>query len=111
IKMEVILTRRLWNEFVAWKSGPNSQIKYQKSARFTALAPEKTQVDFSLSYNPPGGILGHSAAWLAGIDPKSLLDDILMRAKSYLETGRQPVDASETLPGRFQQTTARATGS
>jgi hypothetical protein len=29
-----------------------------------------------------------------GFDPKTLLDDLLVRAKSYLETGKQPHDAT-----------------
>jgi hypothetical protein len=29
------------------------------------------------------------------MNPKSVLDDFLKRAKSYLETGRQPRDAAE----------------
>jgi uncharacterized membrane protein/osmotically-inducible protein OsmY len=111
IQLEEILTRRLWNHLVAWKSGSHSQIKYEKSARFTPLAPEKTQIDFLLSYNPPAGIVGHSAAWLAGLDPKKLLDDILKQAKLYLETGQLPGDATAPQSKQFQQPGSSTIGS
>jgi uncharacterized membrane protein len=86
------------NEFVAWRSEPNSAIKYSGTARFVALSDSSTQVQVQATYNPPGGIFSHSAAWLAGFDPKSQMDDVLMRAKSYLETGTQPHDAADPTP-------------
>jgi hypothetical protein len=45
------------------------------------------------SYHPPGGTLGHAFASALGIDPKTILNDLLMRAKFFLETGREPHDA------------------
>jgi uncharacterized membrane protein len=39
-------------------------------------------------YNPPAGALGHAVASLLGGDPKSRMDEDLMRFKSLLEEGR-----------------------
>jgi uncharacterized membrane protein len=95
IRLEETITERHHNDLFAWRSGPNSSLKYAGTAWFTDLGSNRTQVHFYFTYNPPGGALGHAAAWLAGSDPKHQLDDILMRAKSYLETGVQPHDAAD----------------
>jgi uncharacterized membrane protein len=47
-----------------------------------------------MSYNPPAGALGHVVAKLFGADPKSELDDDLMRLKRTIETGQPPHDAA-----------------
>jgi len=98
IALDEIVTRLRPNEFLAWRSGPNSALKYAGRARFISLGDSATQVQIDMTYNPPGGIVSHSAAWLAGYDPKAVLDDVLMRAKSYLETGQQPHDARDQSP-------------
>jgi len=95
IKLEETITERHHNDLFAWRSGPNSTFKYAGTAWFTDLGDNRTQVHFYLTYNPPGGVISHAAAWLAGMDPKHQLDNILMRAKSYLETGVQPRDAAD----------------
>lgn len=98
VVLDEVITRRVPNEYLAFRSGPNSMIKYAGRARFVALGDTSAQVQLDLTYNPPGGVISHSAARVAGYDPKSLLDDVLMRAKSYLETGKQPHDAAEETP-------------
>jgi uncharacterized membrane protein len=47
-----------------------------------------------MSYTPPAGVVGHAVAKLLGSDPKSQLDQDLMRLKSTLETGKAPRDAA-----------------
>lgn len=95
IKLEEMITEQHHNDLFAWRSGPNSTLKYAGTAWFTDLGNGRTQVHFYMTYNPPGGVISHAAAWLAGMDPKHQLDKILMRAKSYLETGVQPRDAAD----------------
>jgi uncharacterized membrane protein len=95
VKLEETITERHHNDLFAWRSGPNSTLKYAGTAWFTDLGHDRTQVHFYMTYNPPGGVISHAAAWLAGMDPKHQLDNILMRAKSYLETGVQPRDAAD----------------
>jgi hypothetical protein len=56
---------------------------------------DKTVVDVRLSYYPPAGAVGHAIASLFGADPKSEMDDDLMRMKSFIETGHQPHDAAD----------------
>jgi uncharacterized membrane protein len=38
--------------------------------------------------------LGHIVASLFGADPKSQMDDDLVRMKSFIETGKVPSDAA-----------------
>jgi uncharacterized membrane protein len=47
-----------------------------------------------MSYNPPGGAVGHAIARLLGRDPKQEMDDDLMRMKAFIETQRPPRDAA-----------------
>jgi uncharacterized membrane protein len=84
------------NEFLAVRSEPNSPIQYAMRVWFEPEGDSSTRVHIQATYNPPGGVLAHSAAWLAGMDIKSLFDDIMMRAKSYLESGRLPHDAARS---------------
>ena len=95
IKLEETITERHHNDLFAWRSGPSSTLRYAGTAWFTDLGNDRTQVHFYMTYNPPGGIISHAAAWLARMDPKHQLDNVLMRAKSYLETGVQPHDAAD----------------
>ena len=53
-----------------------------------------TQVDVKISYNPPAGMIGHSAARILGADPLHALDSDLARMKAYTETGQAPPDES-----------------
>jgi uncharacterized membrane protein len=47
-----------------------------------------------MSYSPPAGVLGHVVAKLFGADPKTELDEDLLRMKTFLETGKAPCDAA-----------------
>jgi uncharacterized membrane protein len=53
-----------------------------------------TQLGIQMRYGPPAGVLGHSVAKLLGVDPKTELDEDLMRLKSFLETGKRPHDCA-----------------
>jgi uncharacterized membrane protein len=48
-----------------------------------------------MSYNPPGGWIGHTLATAFGADPKTSLDADLARVKTLLETGRVARDAAQ----------------
>lgn len=98
ILLDEIMTRRVPSEYVAWRSGPNSTISYAGLARFERAGDSATRVHVRQSYNPPGGVVAHTLASALGYDPKTLFDDVLMRAKSFLETGVQPHDAAERTP-------------
>ncbi|MGH8218431.1 MAG: SRPBCC family protein [Steroidobacteraceae bacterium] len=81
------------NRLIAWRTLRNSPIQHAGLMRFEP-AIDGTRLDIRMSYNPPGGALGHYLARLLGADPKRQLDEALVRVKTYIETGRVPRDAA-----------------
>ena len=79
---------------IAWESVPGSTVDNAGVIRFQDNGDGSTRVDIKLSYNPPGGAIGHLVATLFGADPKSEMDQDLLRLKTTLETGRLPRDAA-----------------
>jgi len=75
------------------RSEPQSVIAYCKQLRFESIDDNRTRLHLHFEYHPPGGVLGHAVASAFGMDAKTLLTDLLMRAKFFLETGREPHDA------------------
>ncbi|HMC15678.1 MAG TPA: hypothetical protein VKI18_08610, partial [Albitalea sp.] len=69
---------------------------------------EGTRVSVQMSYDPPGGAVGHAVAKLLGRDPKREIDADLARMKSFIETGRTAHDAARPNgPGAVAPSTNR----
>jgi uncharacterized membrane protein/osmotically-inducible protein OsmY len=98
VEWDAVITEQIPNQVLAWKSVEGSAIPNSGVIRFSPNADDSTQVQVRLSYNPPGGSLGHSLAWLIGADPKRQMDDDLVRMKTLIETGVPPHDAAQGLP-------------
>jgi len=81
-------------ERIAWRSRPGSAVDNAGTVSFRAVE-DRTQVEIELSYDPPGGPLGHLVARLFGADPQSRMDEDLRRMKAFLETGDRPGQAAE----------------
>lgn len=81
------VTNRIEDELFAWRTVPGSSVEHAGIIRFEPI-DGSTRVDIQMSYNPPGGALAHVMAALLGADPKSRLDEELVRFKSLLEEGR-----------------------
>jgi len=81
------------NRLIAWRTVRNAPVRHAGIVRFT---PENggTRLDIRMSYNPLAGMLGHAVARLLGTDPKSRLEQDLVRLKTFIETGRVPHDAA-----------------
>lgn len=97
VEWEAAITKLDHNRLIAWQSLPDSRLAQHGVIRFQPEGKDKTVVDIKLSYHPPAGAVGHAVAALFGADPKSEMDDDLMRMKSFIETGHQPHDAAERL--------------
>ena len=97
LEWEAMITKLEPDRLIAWQSAPGSMIEQQGMVRFRSDGDDMTVVDVRLSYYPPAGAVGHAIASLFGADPKSEMDDDLMRMKSFIETGHQPHDAAERL--------------
>ncbi len=81
---------------------PSSALQYLKSLWFEPLSAQRTRVHLSFAYRPPAGVAGHKVAEMLGIDPKTILEELMMAAKRHLEnrhashkqeTEREEVDA------------------
>jgi uncharacterized membrane protein len=83
------------NELVAWTTRPGSQVE---NAGLVHFQPQRggTRIQVEMSYNPPGAALGHVVASLFGADPRTEMNEDLMRMKSFLETGTPARDAAQT---------------
>jgi uncharacterized membrane protein len=78
------------NQAFGWRTLEGATLAHGGLVRFQPTADERTRVDIRMSYNPPGGWLGHGIAAAFGVDPRSSLDADLVRLKTLLETGRAP---------------------
>ena len=93
ISWEAVTTRLEPNRLIAWRTLPGSAVEHAGLLRFEQT-DGGTRVLVTMSYTPPAGALGHAVARLFGADPKSELNDDLMRMKVFLETGRRAHDAA-----------------
>lgn len=92
---DAIITRYIPNEVLAWKSLPGATVANAGIVYFRPNPDGTTTVDVKLSYNPPAGTIGHGVATVLGSDPKTQMDEDLMRMKTLIETGRLPHDAAQ----------------
>jgi len=82
------VTRHVPDELFAWKTLPGSGVEHAGAIQFEEVGDDITRVHVRMTYNPPAGALGHAVASLIGADPKSRMDEDLVRFKSLLEEGR-----------------------
>ncbi len=85
------------NREMTWRSVAGSDVEHTGRVRFEPDG-EGTRIHVQMHYAPPGGIIGHVVAKAFGVDPKSEMDDDLVRMKAAIETGAAPRDA-----GAFRQ--------
>ncbi|MDB4958599.1 MAG: hypothetical protein JWO36_6168 [Myxococcales bacterium] len=83
---EARVTQLQKNRFLAWSTLPDSVVSHHGTIRFEEVEGG-TRLQIQLSYEPPGGVLGAAIARVLGWDPKSRMDDDLVRAKTLLEKG------------------------
>jgi uncharacterized membrane protein len=105
VEWDAVVTRRVPNELLAWKSVEGAGVENAGLVRFDRNDDGSTRVQVRLSYNPLAGALGHAVAALFGSDPKAEMGADLMRMKSLIETGNPPRDAAERQP-RTREATA-----
>jgi uncharacterized membrane protein len=87
------------NQAVGWRTMEGSPVAHAGIVRFEPSRDGRTRVHIRMSYNPPGGWLGHGVAAVFGVDPKRSLDGDLVRMKTLLETGRVARDAAQSIDG------------
>ena len=85
------------NEAFGWRTIEGSPVAHAGLVRFDPIGDGQTRVHIRMSYNPPGGWIGHGLAAAFGADPKRSLDADLVRMKTLIETGRAPHDAAQPI--------------
>jgi uncharacterized membrane protein len=95
------------NQLIAWKSAPGSTIASAGNVRFDRNPDDTTHVSVRLSYNPPAGAIGHALASHFGADPKTLIDQDLLRMKTLIEIGHFPHDAAQHMTASGTVTSSR----
>lgn len=88
MKWDAEVTRHIPAEVFAWKTLPGSRVEHAGVVEFEEVGEDTTRVHVRMTYNPPAGALGHAVASLLGADPKSRMDEDLVRFKALLEEGR-----------------------
>lgn len=99
VAWEAEITEYVENELVAWETTAGHGVSHAGLIRFEPVGEDETRLVLRLSYNPPGGALGHAVASLFGADAKTELDEDLARLKTMIETGRPPHDARKPIAG------------
>ena len=115
VEWDAEITRMVPNEMIAWKSVEGATVANAGYVIFEPNEQGGTEVTVRLSYNPPAGAIGHAIAKAFGADPKSEMDQDLMRMKSLIETGSVPHDAAQKIdenrPAGEERGTARGQSS
>lgn len=94
VTWEAVTTQEIPERLVAWKTADGTAVGHSGVVRFQPNRDGSTKVEVRLSYNPVAGAMGHVVAKILGTDPKTHLDEDLMRMKSLIETGRVPSNAA-----------------
>jgi len=87
VEFDAEIIEQVPNKIVAWKTLPESEVTHHGQVRFKE-SQKGTQVNVNMAYTPPAGVAGRVIAKMFGKDPKSEMDDALMRMKSLLEEGK-----------------------
>jgi uncharacterized membrane protein len=85
---DAVITKFARNDCIAWKSVEGATVANAGIVKFQPNEKGGTRIDIRLSYNPPGGAIGHAIASFFGFDPKSGMDEDLVRFKSLIEQGK-----------------------
>ncbi|MDQ4121208.1 MAG: SRPBCC family protein [Acidobacteriota bacterium] len=96
VEWDAVITKVEPNRLIAWKSIEGSEIPNAGYVRFDENENGTTRVTARISYNPPAGVIGHAVAGIFGADPKTEMDQDLMRMKMLLETGTAAHDAAQS---------------
>ena len=98
LRFETRITRVTKHREIAWRTLPGQPIEHAGVVRFIPCL-QGTRLRVDMTYRPPGGVLGHTLAHLLGWDPKTRLDEDLVRVKALLEAGRTRAHGHRVMAG------------
>ena len=97
VEWDAMLTAEEPNTLIAWKTVAGASVEHAGIVRFER-ANGGTRVHLRMSYNPPAGAVGHALARLVGADATRLMNEDLVRMKTFIETRTPPRDAAAPTP-------------
>lgn len=92
VEWDAITTDQEENRLIAWSTAEGSAVDHSGVIRLVA-ENGCTRLHLTMTYTPMAGSVGHAIAVLFGADPKSELDEDLLRLKALLEGVNVPHDA------------------
>lgn len=87
LSWDAVLTKRDPNRLLAWHTLPGTLVEHEGTVRFEAV-DGGTRLDIHLSYRPLAGNFGHAVATLFHTNPKTVLDEDMIRLKSLFDQGK-----------------------
>jgi uncharacterized membrane protein len=91
IEWDAVVTGRMPNERIEWRTVEGSLVEHEGAVRFHAAGGGSTRIEVRLVYRPLGGALGHGLAALFGSDPDRVIADDLSRVAAQLRGARPAV--------------------
>lgn len=92
VSWNAVITQKVDNEVLAWRSEEGAVVGNAGIVRFTTNEKGGTRIDIRMTYNPPAGAMGHAVASFFGSDPKTALDEDMVRFKTLIERGKATAD-------------------
>ena len=96
IEWDAIVTRRVPNELIAWRTVEGALVEHSGEVRFRPAGPGTTRVEVRMTYQPVGGALGHGVASLFASDPDRVIGEDLARLAAQLRGQRPAVGETGT---------------
>jgi uncharacterized membrane protein len=94
IGWDAVITDRVPNEMISWRTVEDSLVEHRGTVRFRPAGDGTTRVEVRMTYRPVGGALGHGLAELFGSDPERVIGEDLARVATHLRGLRSVVGES-----------------
>jgi uncharacterized membrane protein len=94
VEWDAIVTKRVPNEEISWRTVEGSLVEHGGTVRFRSLGSNQSQIEIRMTYRPVGGALVHGLASLFGSDPQRVIADDLTRLATHLRGSRSAVGES-----------------
>jgi uncharacterized membrane protein len=91
IEWDAVVTRRVANEEISWRTDDNAVVEHEGAVRFRPAGAGTTRIEVRMVYRPVAGALGHGLAALFGSDPEHVIADDLNRLAAQLRGARPAV--------------------
>jgi uncharacterized membrane protein len=88
IEWDAETTRKILDRLIAWRSLDGSVVEHHGEVHFEPSDDGSTRISVHMAYRPPAGALGHAVAAFLHGDPRTLMNEDLLRMKSLLENGK-----------------------